>query len=69
MVKINNMDQETFEKEIAMCRELSKKNRGKCNWGECQKCGAIPLLYKIYKGEIYEEENEVKELKKSVLEK
>ena len=29
----NNMEKEIFEKEIAMCRELSKKNGGKCKWG------------------------------------
>jgi len=63
----NNMDKEIFEKEIAMCQELSKKNGGKCNWGECEKCGVIPLLYKLGKGEIFEEESEVKELKRVTL--
>jgi hypothetical protein len=61
------MEIEIFEKEIAMCRELSKKNSGKCNWGECAKCGVIPFLYKIGKGEIYESCDEVKKLKDSVL--
>ena len=63
----NNMNKETFEKEIAMCRELSKKNGGKCDWGECEKCGVIPLLYKLGKNEIYEKEDEVKELKRVML--
>lgn len=62
------MDNKTFEKEISMCRELFKKNGGKCNWGECDRCGVIPLLHKLYKGKIYEKEFEVKELRKSVLE-
>lgn len=46
----NNMDKEIFEKEIEMCRQLSKKNGGKCNWGECKKCGVVPLLYKLGRG-------------------
>lgn len=61
------MTKEIFEKEIAMCRELSKKNGGKCNWGECEKCGVIPLLYKLGKGEIYEKTDEVKKLKRNIL--
>jgi len=63
----NNMNQETFEKEIAMCRGLYKKSNGKCNWGECRKCGVIPLLYKLSKGKIYEKEDEIKKLKQAVL--
>ena len=61
------MEQEVFEKEIGMCRELSKKNGGKCAWGECVKCGVIPLLYKLGKGEFYEKEEDVQKLKKEVL--
>ena len=61
------MEADIFEKEIAMCRRLSQKNSGRCNWGECEKCGAIPLLYKIYKGEIFEKENEIKKLKEATL--
>lgn len=61
------MNIEVFEREIAMCRELFKKNNGKCNWGECEKCGVIPLLYKLGKGEIFEKEANIKELKKKIL--
>lgn len=61
------MDKKTFEKEIAMCRELSKKNCGKCNWGECEECGVIPLLHKLFFGKIYEKEDEVKALKRDTL--
>jgi len=60
------MKEEMFEKELAMCRELSQKNGG-CNWGECEKCGVIPLLYKLHKGEIYEDRDKVAELKRAVL--
>ena len=48
------MNYEIFEKEIAMCQNLNKKNNGHCDWGECDKCGVIPLLYKLGKGELYE---------------
>ena len=61
------MEKEVFEKEIAMCQKLSKKNGGKCNWGECEKCGVVPLLYKLGKSEFYEKEDEVEKLKKVVL--
>lgn len=61
------MEKDVFEKEIAMCQKLSKKNGDKCNWGECEKCGVIPLLYKLGKGEFYEIKEEVEKLKESVL--
>ncbi len=61
------MEQELFEKEINMCRELSKKNGGRCKWGECDKCGVIPLLLKLYKGEIHENTDEIKRIKDNIL--
>ncbi|KKR21908.1 MAG: hypothetical protein UT48_C0002G0041 [Parcubacteria group bacterium GW2011_GWE2_39_37] len=61
------MDIETFEKEIAICKELSKKNGNKCNWGECVKCGVIPLLYKLGKGEFIEANEDVEKLKLTIL--
>lgn len=61
------MEKEIFDKEISMCRKLSHDNGGKCNWGECEKCGVIPMLYKLAKGEIYEKKDEVKKLRKDVL--
>jgi hypothetical protein len=61
------MDKETFEKEIGMCRELSKKNGGKCKWGECDKCGVIPLLYKIGKGEFYDNKEDIDRIKNNAL--
>ena len=63
----NIMEKETFGKEIAMCRELSKKNGGKCNWGECEKCGVVPLLYKLGKGEVYENKDDIERIKKATL--
>ncbi len=61
------LEEETFEKEFLMCQGLSKKNGGKCNWGECEKCGVIPLLYKLAKGEVYEKEGEINKLKNNIL--
>lgn len=61
------MDSATFEKEVAMCRELYKKNGG-CNWGRCESCGVIPLLYKLAKGEVVEDPDAVRALKARIFE-
>ena len=61
------IEKELFEKEAGMCRELSQKNGGRCNWGECSKCGVLPLLNKLYKGEIIESEEDIKKLKDNLL--
>ncbi len=65
MTKI--IPKETFEKELQMCRELSVKNGGKCNWGECDKCGVIPLLYKLHEGKLIENIKDIKAIKEQVL--
>ena len=61
------MDDEIFQKEISMCKELFRKNRGKCHWGECDKCGVILLLHKLYHGEVIEDEKEVKKFRSNIL--
>ena len=61
------MDKEVFEKEILMCKELSNKNGGKCNWGECKNCGVIPLLYKLKDNKLYEDKDEIEKIKESTL--
>jgi len=58
-----SISRETFEKEIKMCQELAYKNGGKCQWGECDKCGVIPFLYKLYEGKFLEDKKEIKDLK------
>ena len=58
--------QEIFDNEMKMCRELYNKNSG-CAWGECEKCGVIPLLHKIVKGEIIEEKQDIIRLKNKYL--
>ncbi len=56
-----------FENEVLMCRKLSKENDGKCNWGECSTCGVILLLYKLGKGELYEDSKDIENLREKVL--
>lgn len=62
------MDKKTFEKEIAMCRKLSRENNGGCNWGKCENCGVIPLLYKLYKGKLLENAKEIQKIKDKIFE-
>jgi hypothetical protein len=61
-----SISRETFKKEIKMCQELAHKNGGKCQWGECDKCGVIPLLYKLSEGKFLEDKKEIKDLKKEL---
>lgn len=58
---------DVFDKEIALCQKLAKKNKGKCAWGKCQSCGVIPLLYKLHKGELIEKPEEIKKVKDNIL--
>lgn len=60
------VNKETFDKEIGMCQELFKKQKG-CNWGKCENCAVIPLLYKLHKGEVIENMEDVKKLKDKIL--
>ena len=48
-----------FKREIELCRDLSHKNGGKCNWGKCKDCGVVPLLYKFHKGMLLEDEKKI----------
>jgi len=57
-----------FDAEIAMCRKLYKKSKG-CQWGKCQDCGVVPLLYKLHSGIVIENKTDLKKLKKSILSK
>ncbi len=61
----NTMTEEVFEKELAMCRKLHHEKKG-CHWGKCENCGVIPLLYKIHKGVILEDEASIREIKEAV---
>lgn len=58
---------DVFEREIALCRQLSKEHRGKCGWGECKNCGVLPLLIKLHKGILLEDSQEITEEKSAIL--
>ncbi|XOB46322.1 MAG: hypothetical protein ACKKMV_02635 [Candidatus Nealsonbacteria bacterium] len=62
-LKKNIISKEVFDKEIALCKKLSKKNNGKCAWGKCKNCGVIPLLYKLHKGQLLEDSVEMAKIK------
>ncbi|MCK5465928.1 hypothetical protein KAI56_00305 [Candidatus Parcubacteria bacterium] len=57
-----------FDREIKLCQKLSKENKGKCGWGKCKDCGVLFLLQKLYKGELVEDKDEIKKVKKDILE-
>ena len=58
---------DVFEKEIELCQKLSKEGKGRCNWGKCKDCGVLLLLRKLYKGELIEDRDEIKKIKKDIL--
>jgi len=61
------INKEVFEKEIELCKKLSKENKGKCGWGKCKDCGVLLLLRKLYKGELIEDKDEIKKIKNDIL--
>jgi hypothetical protein len=60
---MSQITQDIFDREIAMCKNLSQKNGGHCNWGKCDQCGVIPMLYKLHQGRFLEDTNEIKNIK------
>ena len=60
---------EVYHKELTMCKKLNRENQGKCAWGKCKECGVIPLLFKLYKGQLLEDPNEINEVKAEVFQK
>ena len=61
------MDQAIFENELAMCKKLHHEKKG-CNWGKCDSCGVIPLLYKLHKGVSLEDKESIRKIKEEVFE-
>lgn len=59
-----SMDQETFKKEMDMCRRLSQENGGGCSWGKCKDCGVVLLLYKLGRNEFFEDKTKIDAVKK-----
>ena len=64
-LKENVIDKEVFEREVFLCQKESKEESGGCGWGRCKTCGVVPLLYKLHKGKIIEDE-EVSDLKEKL---
>lgn len=63
----NIIHKEVFRRELALCRELSRENGGKCGWGKCKDCGVIPLLYKLHEGRLLEDSDEIKRAKDKIV--
>lgn len=57
---------DVFEREMGMCKKLSKENGGRCNWGICKNCGVLPLLVKLHKGILLEDKKEIKKEKDKI---
>jgi hypothetical protein len=66
-LKKNVVKKAIFEREIQLCRQLSEENKGKCGWGKCKNCGVVPLLWKLNKGELLDDKNEMVAVKKRLL--
>jgi hypothetical protein len=60
-------EEELFEKELMICKNLARQNQGKCAWGECHRCGVIFLLYKIFKNKLVENPRDIAAIRKLVL--
>ena len=65
-LKKNIIKKEVFKRELALCKMLSKENKGKCGWGKCKDCGVIPLLYKLHKGQLLEKPVDLAKVRKKV---
>ena len=64
---MNHISQEIFQNETDMCKKLAIENGNKCNWGECDKCGVIPLLHKLYEGKLLEDKTEIQNAKNNII--
>ncbi len=66
-LKKNIIKEAVFNREINLCKQLSKENKGKCGWGRCKDCGVIPLLIKLHKGKLLEKPSEIKKAKSKII--
>ena len=62
----NVINKDIFEREIALCKELNKKNGAACFWGKCRNCGVIPLLHKLHNGTVMENAREIEKVKSEI---
>ena len=65
-LKKNIIKKDVFDRELALCRKLSKENKNKCGWGKCMDCGVIPFLYKLHNGQLLEKSSEIKAIKAKI---
>ena len=66
-LKKNIIKKDVFDRELALCKKLSKENKYKCSWGKCKDCGVIPFLFKLHKGQLLEKPSEIKVAKAKIL--
>lgn len=65
-LKPNIINEETFDREMALCKKLSAEKNGRCGWGICKDCGAVPLMIKLHKGQLLEDDNEIRQAKEEI---
>lgn len=65
-LKKNVIKKDVFDREVALCGQLSRENRGKCGWGICKNCGVIPFLYKLHKGQLLENPVKINKIKNKI---
>jgi len=66
-LKKNIISKEVFDREVELCKMLSKDNKGKCGWGKCKDCGTIPLLFKLHQGVLLEKDEEIANVRNKCL--
>jgi len=66
-LKKNIIKKPVFDREVLLCRQLAKENKGKCGWGKCRDCGVVPLLWKLHKGGLLEDKKEIAGTRKKIL--
>lgn len=65
----NLISKEVFERETSLCQKLYQENKGKCGWGVCNKCGVIPFLIKLHKGQLLENPAQIKKARENIFRK
>lgn len=61
------ISEEVFEREISLCKKLSKEGGGGCGWGRCETCGVLPLVHKLYKGELLTKAEDIEKIREEYL--
>jgi len=56
-----------FDREVVLCKKLSRENKSKCGWGKCKECGVVFLPYKLYEGRLIEDKSEIGKIRKDIL--